>query len=157
VTRRLLILERLAALAAVVTRANGFASDAGLHVYLGAAPELGPDDPDEAIAIVPREDVASEPNYQNVDLPVEIQAIAKATLTEPWIAVEALLGAIKLAIELEDRTLGSLLKGRMTRVSTRTLERPPGSTTIGLGVTYRCPYVEPWGDPAIGVPAEEST
>lgn len=150
-TRRLLILDRLAERASVITRANGFPSDAGAKVYLGAAPELADGDPDEAIALVPRDDSPREQGYQWTTLPVEIQAIAKASIAEPWLAVELLLGAIKVAIELEDRTLGSLLKGDMTRGPTRTLEREPGSTTIGLGVTYLCSYVEPWGDPAIGV------
>ncbi len=150
-TRRLLILERLAQLAARITLANGFPTDAGARIYLGGAPELGPEDPADAIAIVPRDDQPREPNYLWIVLPVEIQAIAKATIADPWIAVEVLLGSIKLAIELEDRTLGSLLKGDMTRGPTRTLERQPGSLTIGVGVTYYCSYVEPWGNPAIGI------
>lgn len=155
-TRRLLILERLAALAATITIANGFTIDTGLRVHLGAAPELSDNDPDDAIAIIPREDSVTEPNYQIVILPVEIQAIAKASIASPWLAVEVLLGSIKIAIEHEDRTLGAILKGAIRRGPTRTLERPPGSTTIGVGVIYMCEYVEPWGNPAIGVPAEET-
>lgn len=151
-TRRLMILDELARRAGVITTANGFPSNAGARVYLGAAPELGDGDPNEALAIVPRDDSPTEPNYQFVTLPIEIQAIAKASIEEPWIAVEVLLGAIKLAIELPDRTLGSLLKAQIRRGPTRSLERVPGSTTVGAGVLYLCEYVEPWGNPAIGVP-----
>jgi hypothetical protein len=156
-TRRLLILERLAARAAVITIANGFATNAGASLYLGAAPELSDGDPDEAIAIVPRDDTPTEPTGRvDVILPVEIQAIAKASLEEPWTRVELLIGDLKRAIELEDRTLGSTLKGQMKRGPTRTLERLAGSTTVGAGVLYLCPYVEEWGNPAYGVPPEES-
>lgn len=153
-TRRLQILSSLAARVAVITVANGYPTDAGLRIYIGAAPELAEGDPPDAIAIVPRDDAPSEPNYQWVRLPVEIQALGKAA-ADSYIALEVLIGAIKVAIELEDRTLGSLLTGFMLRGPTRTLEREPGSTTIGLAVTYFCSYVEPWGDPAIGV--EEAT
>jgi hypothetical protein len=154
-TRRLLILSRLADRQSVITIANGFTTDAGLKIYIGAAPELSDGDPDEAIAIVPRDDLPKESGYQWTTLPVEIQALGKAGTADAWSKLEVLLGAIKIATELPDRTLGSLLKGDMTRGSTRVVERPPGSTTIALGVIYVCSYVEPWGNPTIGV--EEDT
>lgn len=154
-TRRLLILLRLGQLLSVITKANDFTTDAGLKIYIGAAPELGPGDEDDAIAIVPRDDLPTESGYQWTKLPVEIQAIGKASVADAWTALEVLLGAVKIAVEVQDRTLGSLLKGDMMRGATRVVERPPGSPTIGLGVIYVCSYVEPWGNPTIGV--EEDT
>ncbi len=152
ITRRLLILQTLGALAGVIQRTNGYDSDAGLKVYIGAAPELGPSDPDYAIAIVPGDELATEDGRISNTFPVEVQAIGKAAAAEAWINLELLLGDLKHAIELEDRTLGSVLKGVMTRGATRTLERPAGSLTIGVGLVYVCPYVDEWGNPSYGVP-----
>jgi len=154
ITRRLLILERLGALAGVIKVANGFDSDAGLHVYIGTAPELGPNDPDYAIAIVPGDELTTEDGRLSNSFPVEVQAIGKAAAADAWINLELLVGDLKRAIELEDRTLGSVIKGVMKRGATRTLERPPGSLTIGAGIIYSCPYVDEWGNPEYGVPEE---
>ena len=91
-SRRSLILEALQARLQVIEVANDFLTDAGQHVYLGDTPALGPDDEDAAIAIVVGDEI---PRYQGVNLlialPVEIQAIARATLDEPWMAVEDVL------------------------------------------------------------------
>lgn len=155
ITRRVLILQRLGALAATIRKTNGFDTDAGAVVYIGAAPELGPNDPDYAIAIVPAEEAHVEDGRISNGLPIEIQAIGKAAAADAWIGVELLLGDIKAAIEdPNDRTLGSALKGVMKRLTTRTLERPPGATTIGTAITYACPYVDEWGNPSYGVPEE---
>jgi hypothetical protein len=152
ITRRLLILERFAALAGIIQKANGYDTDAGLKVYIGAAPELGPEDPDYAIAIVPGDELATEDGRISNVLPVAVQAIGKASVADAGIGVELLLGDVKHAIELEDRTLGSVLKGVMKRGPTRTMERAPGTTTIGLEVMYTCPYIDEWGNPSYGVP-----
>ena len=154
ITRRLLILERLGALAGTITKANGYDSDAGQKVFIGASPELGPADPDFAIAIVPGDELAVEDGRISNTFPVAVQAIGKAEAADAWINLELLLGDLKAAIELEDRTLGAILKGVMKRGPTRTLERPPGATTIGVEVFYQCPYVDEWGNPAYGVPEE---
>jgi len=154
-TRRVLILERLGTLAGAIQIANGYDSDAGLRVYIGTAPELGPADPDYAIAIVPGDELADEQGRITNTLPVAVQAIGKSDAADAWINLELLLGDLKKAIELEDRTLGSVLKGIMKRGVTRSIERPPGATTIGLEIFYLCPYVDEWGNPSYGVP--EST
>jgi hypothetical protein len=154
ITRRLLILQRLGALAGVIRKTNGYDSDAGAAVYIGAAPELGPNDPDYAIAIVPGDELTVEDGRLSNTFPVEVQAIGKSGAADAWINLELLVGDIKHAIELPDRTLGSVLKGVMKRGPTRTLERPPGSTTIGVGIFYTCPYLDEWGNPAYGVPEE---
>ena len=80
-------------------------------------------------------------------LPVGIAVLAKADLDEPWLAVEQTLGEVKRAVELEDRSLGHLLKQPLERAGTQTLEREPGSETVGLITTYLCFYAEPWGEP----------
>lgn len=155
ITRRVLILQRLGALAGRIQKANGFDTDAGLAVYIGVAPELGPSDPDYAIAVVPAEELHTEDGRITNAFPVEVQAIGKAAAADAWIGVELLVGDIKAALEdPNDRTLGSVLKGVMKRVTTRTLERQPGATTIGTGIVYACPYVDEWGNPSYGVPEE---
>lgn len=153
ITRRLLILQRLGALVGAIQKVNGFDTDAGLAVYIGTAPELGPTDPDYAIAIVPGDENATEDGRISNLFAVQVQAIGKAGIAEAWIGVELLLGDLKEAIEdPNDRTLGSIFKGVLKRGPTRTLERPPGSTTIGTTITYSGTYIDEWGNPSYGVP-----
>jgi hypothetical protein len=117
-------------------------------VFVGEMRELGEDDPDVAIALLVGEDV---PNYQGeklaIRLPLPIAALAKANLDAPWQSVEGLLGAIKRAVELEDRTLGGLVKREIVRGATQVLQREPGSQTVGLVITYEAPFTEKWGNP----------
>lgn len=142
------ILEAFLARLERITQTHEFQTDAGKAVFLGATPTLGPDDPDTAIAIVVRED---QPGYQGENvfilLPIDIQALAKADLDNPYLAVEAILADIKRAVELPDRTLGELVKRQIRRATTRTLERQDGSTVVGVAITYACPYTEVWGNP----------
>jgi len=141
------IIERLGE----ITIANGFQTDAGLHVFTHETPEFGPDDPEQAIAVVIGDD---DPRYQGeqvfVKLPVEIQALAKVDSdpdAQPYLTSEAILADIKKAMELADRTLGGLVQHQMERGSTRTLAKQPGSLTVGVAVTYVFPYPEVWGNP----------
>ena len=128
--------------------AGGFVTDAGENVHLGEAPSLGPDDPDIAVVIIVNEDSVTYQGEQvMVNLPLTLQAIAKADLEEPYLAAEQVLGDIKKAVELADRTLGGLVKRQIQRGPTRTLPREPGSTTVGVGITYIVPYTELWGTP----------
>jgi hypothetical protein len=147
-SRRQGILEALLARVQRIERANEFQTDAGQRVYLGEAFELGPDDPVEAIALVVGEET---PQYQGenlfITLPVAIIALAKADLEQPWLAVEAVIADIKTAVETTDRTLGGLVRRQIQRGPVVTLERQPGSTTVGASVTYLSPYVERWGAP----------
>jgi len=152
ITRRVLILQRLGALIGTIQKANGFDTDAGLAVYIGVAPELGPSDPDYAIAVVPGDELATEQGRIDNTITVDVQAIGKATAADAWINLELLLGDIKAAIELEDRTLAGIFKGVMKRGPTRSLERQPGATTIGVGIFYSGTYVDEWGNPSYGVP-----
>jgi hypothetical protein len=147
-SRRLSILTAIVARLEQIQIANEFETDAGLRVFLGEAPALGPDDPDQAIAVLVGDDV---PTYQGehvlVALPIQIAAVAKADLDAPWVIVEQLISDIKKAIELEDRTLGGRVKRQIKRGSTRTLPRESGSTKVGVTVEYSAPYTELWGAP----------
>lgn len=142
------LLEAFKTRVSAIAKADGFQTDAGLTVFLGDLPTLGPDDPPEAIAIMVGDD---EPRYQGaqilIRLPVLLVALVKAELDEPWAAVEAILADLKTAVELPDRTLGGTVKRQIERGVTRTLPREMGSTTIGAAITYWCPYVEVYGAP----------
>jgi hypothetical protein len=147
-SRRQLILEVLRDRVAVITKAAGFDTDAGRTVFVGEAPELGDDDPDEAIALIVGDE---SPTYQGENLytefPINIAALVKADIDQPYLAAEAVLGDIKRAVELEDRSLGGLVKLRLQRGPTRTMRREPGSATVGIAIEYRAPHVEAWGNP----------
>lgn len=146
-TRRRAILEAFLARLQGITVANGYATNAGLQVFLNETPELGEDDPPTAIAVVVDDDA---PGYQGekvfITLPLEVNALAAANLTSPWLTAEDVLGDIKKAVEI-DVQLAGLLQWRMERGSTQTAKREPGSTTVGVAVTYRLPYREVWGHP----------
>lgn len=124
---------------------DGFNSNAGVTVFLGESPLLGEDDPDAAIAVVLRDDVIRwQGKKAFLDLPLEIQAVAKTTLDACWLTIEALLEDIKRAVETVDHTIAET---KLERGQTRTLPREPGSTTVGAGVTYVVTYAEGWGTP----------
>lgn len=146
-TKRRLILEALRDRLAVIQVANGFHTDAGLAIYAGEGVELGDGDPDTALSLVVGPD---SPSYQGehiaTALTVEILGLARADLADPFVA-EDLVGDIKRAIELPDRTLGGLVKKQIERGPTRNLPREAGSTTVGAGVEYRAPLTEQWGAP----------
>lgn len=146
--RRQAIVEALVARLEAIRSDDEFETDAGQAVFVGETPQLGPDDPNEAIAISIGDD---EVRYQGENvflvLPVTIEALVKGDLDRPYLTAERVLGDIKRAIELSDRTLGGLVRRQIERSVTRTLRREPGMTAVGIGVTYLCPYVEAWGAP----------
>ena len=146
---------RAAILAGIVTRLQAidgttdeFETTAGAHVVLGDVLALGPDDPDVVIGVLPQDDVVSYQGEQlSIQWPIEIQAVVKVDLVDGWQVVEAVLADIKRAIELPDRTLGGLVRRQIERGTTLTLEREPGSSTMGVGIVYVAPYTEVWGHP----------
>src|SRR6266545_1582415 len=109
---------------------------------------MGPDDPAVALAVQIDDD---NPTFQQEHvfspLPLMVHALAKADLDQPWLTVEALLQDIKRAVELEDRTLGQRLRGRLERGPTQSLPRETGSEFVGASITYLAPIAEPWGNP----------
>jgi hypothetical protein len=149
-TRRRLILEAIKTRLEAIRTADGFDTNLGRQVFLGEATELGPDDPEQAIKVVVGLDLIrwQSPGHAFlITLPIGIWAVAKADVTQAWLASESVIGDVKRAIELEDRTLGGLLTSPFERGQTQALERPPGSTTIGIGIGYMLLYKEGWGTP----------
>lgn len=142
------ILEAVVERLQTVHRSAGFATDAGLAVYLGEAPNLGPDDPAEAVAVLVDDDrVLGSKTQVQIVLPLSIAALARADIAAPWLAVEDILADIKRVIETGDRQLGlgRIVTSRIERDTTRTLERQDGSQVVGATITYLVPYVEVWG------------
>jgi hypothetical protein len=148
-TKRQLILEALKGRVEAIQVVDGFATDAGLSVLLGERPMLGPDDPETAIAILVFNSVVKAQGHKLfIGLPIGLAAIAKADLDAPSVAIEAILGDIKRAVELEDTTLGGLLLRSFERGPERTMDRAEtGTTTVGVMVMYDLSYCETWGKP----------
>jgi hypothetical protein len=150
---------RQAVIAAFVTRvaaiavANGYQTNAGLTLLVGETPELGPDDPTAAIALMVRDDVPTDQSGFDGSggltvtvLPIDVQALARADQTQPWLTIEAVIADIRRAIESGDRGLDGLLTTALVRGRTRALPRETGATTIGAGVEYRATFAEGWAE-----------
>lgn len=132
--------------------ADGYATDAGSHVFLGEAPIFGTDDPPAAIAIVVGDDelLKAQGKAIFIRLPVEIQCLAtveRERLSEPWAVIEEMLGDVKKAMEQDDELLHGNDKRTLARGVTRVLPREPGTTSVGAGITYTLGYQELWGQP----------
>lgn len=141
-TTRQRALEAIVVLMQTIQVANQFQTDAGHAVFLGETPQLGEDDPTTAIAVVPQE---TRPGAHRFEvLAVEIQAVAKAALEQPYLAAETALSDIVQAMEGPDRTIGGLVKW-VEIGATRLLPREPGSTTVGVGQIYELTFVRQWG------------
>lgn len=146
--RRLAIIQAMVARLEEISVANGYRTNVGADVRIGEAPHFGPDDPDEAIALVIGEDRVM---YQGanlfIELPMEVHALARADIDDPWAAVEAAIADVKEAVELDDRTLGGLVPRMIERGSTRPYAREEGSLAVGAVIPYIAPYKEAWGKP----------
>ena len=147
-SRRQQILDVLRTRLSAITLAGGFQTDAGTQIFINELPILGPDDPSAAIVILSGNEV---PLYQgeqvSLELPLEIQAHANEALDNPWLTVEAIISDIKTAVELDDRTLGGLVRQPIRRGPVQSFPREAGMTTVGATVTYLALVVEPWGAP----------
>lgn len=151
-TRRKSVLAALVTRLAAIQIANGFATDAGKTLVVGTTPAFGEDDPKQAIAILVGDDSTT---WQQRGLacsnkvPYLICALSDADVANAWMTIEDLIGDIKRAIEVEDRTLGGLLTtdGPLERGPTAAFPREPGSTTVGAYVTYFAGLKEGWGTP----------
>lgn len=148
--RQVIVADAISRLETIRTGEDSdFETDAGQNIFIGEKPELGEADPDEAIAIVLDDDAVEQQTQKTqIKLPIEIQALVKVGHTNAWLRIEAILGDIKRAMETD------LIKGRrelgtypLSRGTTRTLPREPGSRTAGVGVTYDIDYAEGWGNP----------
>ena len=155
-SRRQLILEELKRRLGTILTENEFQTNVGQKVYFGELPKLGPHDADGAVALIPMEDQVDDAQVGKVSivLPVNMVAVAKPSLSEPWVIVEQIIADIKKAIESGDRSLGGLLAAGknntegLMRGSTETAPRNSGSEVVAAMVTYGCHYREAWGDPA---------
>lgn len=138
-----------------VTTANGFNTDAGLNLFLGVQPKLGPDDPDAAIAIAPQDQTPVGLTLQHIggDWPVEIIAIANASPNrgEPWFLVEDVLADIQRAMELEDRLFNrALMAYQDFEVGVaRTFGREAASESVAVSQTYTFRTQRVWGNPDV--------
>lgn len=149
-TRRQSILETLVARLELIRTANGFDTDAGQKVHFGEIPALGPDDPAQIIAVVvgvEQSQWIQDGLKLQVGLPVNIVAIVNADLSQPYLAIEQVIGDIKRGIELPDRYLDGVLQWPFERGTVQTLQRESGSTYVGAAVTYLVRYEEGWGTP----------
>lgn len=153
-SRRQDIITELKTRLASITVDNGYQTDAGENVYVGQVPALNDGDPDQAIAMVVEDD---EPGYSGehtvIRLPIEIRAVVRVNVDDPYAMTEAVIADIKRAIErttegVKDHNLGGLLTPRgLERRSTTAAFRDQGSE-FGAGVVrYACLYNELWGEP----------
>jgi len=152
VTKRQAILEVIRDRLCAVTR-PGYTTNIGREVYVGEKPELGPDDPDEAVAILIEDDrILWQQDKKHIELPFEVVAVVKVAADklerkQAWLRLESVLEDIKTALETDDRRMGGLLTDNLQSGGTRTLPRESGSEVISVGISYRAKYTESWGQP----------
>ncbi len=148
-SRRHRALEEIGTRLRSIAVANGFRTDAGAAVFMGADILLGPDDPPAAIGVAVGQDEVLH-NGENVGMvvPVEVHAVVKTTVADPLLALEEVIGDVKKAVEQPDRTLGgALVTNGLERSTVRPREREEGSEFVGAIVEYRMTLAEAWGNP----------
>lgn len=143
-----------------ITKANGYNTDAGEHIFVGEAPTFGEADPPEALAVLVGEDSAqTNGGVIRTRTPIEIWAVVPAGTNDPLLAVEAIITDIKEAVEIEadgsvDRFLGDVAEGGvpygtlprgLERGTIKPLRRQEGSTYVGTSVEYVANFEEHWG------------
>jgi hypothetical protein len=156
-TRRERILAAIKSRLEAIDSDDGYRTNLGRTVKLGEIPRFGPDDPKQALCILPEEDQVEPGVFQEgkvpVVWPISIGILVSPDISQPWLIVEAGLRDVKVAMESGDRTLGGLLKGGrnnpggLLRGTTETFPRQMGSEAVGAKITYAAPYWETWGDP----------
>jgi hypothetical protein len=144
---------------AFITKAKGYNTDAGEHIFVGEAPTFGEADPPEALAVLVEEDsVQVNGGVIRARTPIEIWAVVPAGTSDPLLAVEAIIADIKEAVEIEadgavDRFLGVLtedgkpygtLPRGLERGTIKPLRRQEGSTYVGVAVEYVAHFEERW-------------
>ena len=151
-TRRQQIITEIVARLQAITKANGFETDAGEHVFVGEIVRFGENDPDSAINVVVGEEISVSQRVKVIyDFTLDLQALFKADLDDTWERIELTIGDIKRAVELDDRTLDGAVNGNgqsgLERVGATTIPREPGSPVIGASVTYNARCNDTWGSP----------
>ena len=151
-TRRQQIITEIVSRLKAITKVGFFETDAGQNVFVGEIVRFGENDPDSAITVVVGDETTVSQRVQVIyDFTLDIQALFKAQLDDPWELIEEMIGDIKNAVELEDRTLGGMVNGNgqsgLVRVGVTTIPREPGSPVIGASVTYNARCNDTWGSP----------
>ena len=142
-----------------ITKAKGYNTDAGLHIFQGEAPQFGSDDPMEALAVFVGDDSPEMSGGMiRTRVPIEIWATVRADMDAPLMSIEAIIADIREAVEIEkdgasDRSLGLFEGGPATlptgldRGPTRPLRREPGSEYVGASQEYTARFESSWGTP----------
>lgn len=143
-----------------ITKANGYNTDAGEHIFLGEAPAFGEGDPPEALAILIDDDSPqTNGGVVRTRTPIEIWAVVPAGFEDPLLAIEAIITDIKEAVEIEadgsiDRFLGTVteagqpygtLPRGIERGVVQAVKRDPGGTYVRAAVEYVAYFEETWG------------
>jgi hypothetical protein len=137
-------LERLQA----ITVAGGYSCDVGGGLTIGEVLRLGRDDAAAALLVlVGDSNVKFQGEQILIDLPVTVLMMADAGPGGAWAQTEALLADVKRAVETSDRRLGRRLREELRRGAERSMDREPGSATVGITITYWLAYAEVWGNP----------
>lgn len=165
-SNRQLALTDLVARLGYIQVAKGYNTDAGLSIFEGEKPRLGPDDVAAAISVFFGDDTAETGGgLTRYQVPIEIWGLIPVKALgdlSPGQAIEALRADIMSAVELNegdpshDRYLGvidgtpkrpaTLPKG-LARGGCSTLQRQDGSDHVGVVVRYIASFEEAWGQP----------
>lgn len=150
--RQTLIQDLFLARLAAIQIADGYVTDAGSHVFFGVTPGFGPDDPPAAIVVVVGDDARVQNPRKVVwaQVPIEVQCLVTidtSRIAEPGIVIEEMLTDVERAIEQVDEAMAGSDKRSLEVGPVRTLGREPGSTSVGVGITYLLKYARPWGTP----------
>lgn len=152
-SRRELAFDDLLTRLSSITRAKGFNSDAGEHIFMGEAPAWGEGDPAEAIVVDVRDDQPEmRGSIVETVVPIAIQAAVPVDLPDPWRTIERLVQDIKRAVEQTDpidgqHSLAGSMPNGLERGVTSQIRRTAGATYVGAEVVYTVSFEEPWGQP----------
>lgn len=149
-TKRARIIQAVADRLATISRVNGYETDAGETMAIGAL-SFGPDDDGLRMALLvgdTRAEGSRGLNKKPRDMPLQVALAMRRWRQQSWLEIEAAIGDVKRAIErAEDETFGGLLLGRLVDGEEVTLDTPEGATSMGFALVYRAKYVESWGQP----------
>jgi hypothetical protein len=139
------IRERLQA----ITVANGYATDAGLHIHHGGEVTAH----DEMPVLIYRPEPAvlvAEGRQEQWRVTVMVTGLAISEGEDPLDAAEALLADIKQALFTPtDRTLGGVAIDVAPASGADTFDREPGGSFVGCIVPALVEFIETRGEPHV--------
>jgi hypothetical protein len=127
-----------------ITQANGFNTNAGEQIAVGEAYNLGPDDPDIALAMIVNDEDMLAPQgdvKRAIHLPIDVVVLVKPDLDDVIGSIELAIDDVRIAVE-SDRTLGNVLINTLRLGPIRTLPRESGSSVAGAILPYSLPISE---------------